>query len=195
MPEQLGDGAVSHRDAKRAHVWARRAVARAGGAAGNGQCDVRFKPNGDDGDVMIRRSGGDLGGRRLRGALVASGCGTDTKAANDYVDAVNKAQTGFPAKFDRLSSQITSTSTAATTNCVTTVAGTSRTKASSCALRTAMSRGLRGVRRDKASLMLALRPPYCPVPLCSPVATLVTPTHTPFPGLVTAPKRATAKNM
>ena len=46
-------------------------------------------------------------------ALAASGCGTDTKAANDYVDAVNKAQTGFAAKFDRLSSQITSTSTAA----------------------------------------------------------------------------------
>ena len=37
----------------------------------------------------------------------------DTKAANDYVDAVNKAQTGFAAKFDRLSGQITSTSTAA----------------------------------------------------------------------------------
>jgi sigma54-dependent transcription regulator len=46
-------------------------------------------------------------------ALVAPGCGTDTKAANTYVDAVNKAQSGFAARFDRLSSQITSTSTAA----------------------------------------------------------------------------------
>jgi hypothetical protein len=46
-------------------------------------------------------------------ALVASGCGSDTKAANDYVDAVNKAQTGFAARFDTLSSKITSTSTAA----------------------------------------------------------------------------------
>jgi hypothetical protein len=46
-------------------------------------------------------------------ALAASGCGADTKAANDYVDAVNKAQTGFAARFDTLSSKITSTSTAA----------------------------------------------------------------------------------
>jgi sigma54-dependent transcription regulator len=46
-------------------------------------------------------------------AFAASGCGTDTKAANDYVDAVNKAQTDFAARFDQLSSQITSTSTAA----------------------------------------------------------------------------------
>jgi sigma54-dependent transcription regulator len=46
-------------------------------------------------------------------ALVGSGCGADTKAANDYVDAVNKAQTGFAARFDTLSSKITSTSTAA----------------------------------------------------------------------------------
>ena len=46
-------------------------------------------------------------------ALVGSGCGADTKAANDYVDAVNEAQTGFAAKFDSLSSRITSTSTAA----------------------------------------------------------------------------------
>ena len=46
-------------------------------------------------------------------ALVAPGCGTDTKAANDYVDAVNKAQNGFAAKFDELSGRITSTSTAA----------------------------------------------------------------------------------
>jgi peptidoglycan hydrolase CwlO-like protein len=46
-------------------------------------------------------------------ALVASGCGSDTKEANDYVDAVNKAQTDFATKFDQLSGQITSTSTAA----------------------------------------------------------------------------------
>jgi sigma54-dependent transcription regulator len=46
-------------------------------------------------------------------ALVGSGCGADTKAANDYVDAVNKAQTGFASKFDELSGRITSTSTAA----------------------------------------------------------------------------------
>ena len=46
-------------------------------------------------------------------ALVAPGCGTDTKAANDYVDAVNKAQNDFASKFDELSGQITSTSTAA----------------------------------------------------------------------------------
>ena len=45
-------------------------------------------------------------------ALAASGCGADTKAANDYVDAVNKAQNGFAAKFDELSGRITSTSTA-----------------------------------------------------------------------------------
>ena len=44
-------------------------------------------------------------------ALVASGCGSDTKAANDYVDAVNKAQNDFASTFDRLSSQITSKST------------------------------------------------------------------------------------
>jgi hypothetical protein len=41
---------------------------------------------------------------------VAAGCGTDTKAANDYVDAVNRAQNDFARTFDRLSSQITSTS-------------------------------------------------------------------------------------
>ena len=46
-------------------------------------------------------------------AFAASGCGADTKAANDYVDAVNKAQNGFAAKFDELSGRITSTSTAA----------------------------------------------------------------------------------
>jgi hypothetical protein len=46
-------------------------------------------------------------------ALVAAGCGSDTKAANDYVDAVNRAQSEFATKFDQLSGQITSTSTAA----------------------------------------------------------------------------------
>jgi hypothetical protein len=45
--------------------------------------------------------------------LVAAGCGTDSKAANDYVDAVNRAQNEFATKFDQLSGQITSTSTAA----------------------------------------------------------------------------------
>jgi sigma54-dependent transcription regulator len=45
--------------------------------------------------------------------LVATGCGSDTKAANDYVDAVNKAQNDFATSFDQLSAQITSTSTAA----------------------------------------------------------------------------------
>ena len=46
-------------------------------------------------------------------ALVAAGCGSDTKAANDYVDAVNRAQNQFASKFDQLSGQITSTSTPA----------------------------------------------------------------------------------
>jgi uncharacterized phage infection (PIP) family protein YhgE len=45
-------------------------------------------------------------------ALLASGCGSDTKTANDYVDSVNKAQNDFAATFDKLSSKITSTSTA-----------------------------------------------------------------------------------
>jgi uncharacterized phage infection (PIP) family protein YhgE len=38
-------------------------------------------------------------------ALLASGCGSDTKAENDYVDSVNTT-------FDKLSARITSTSTA-----------------------------------------------------------------------------------
>jgi hypothetical protein len=45
--------------------------------------------------------------------LLAAGCGGDTKASNDYVDAVNRAQNDFAATFDRLSSKITSTSTPA----------------------------------------------------------------------------------
>jgi uncharacterized phage infection (PIP) family protein YhgE len=45
-------------------------------------------------------------------ALLASGCGSDTKAANDYVDSVNKAQNDFAATFDKLSNKITSTSSA-----------------------------------------------------------------------------------
>jgi hypothetical protein len=45
-------------------------------------------------------------------ALLASGCGSDTKAENDYVDSVNKAQNDFATTFDKLSAQITSTSTA-----------------------------------------------------------------------------------
>ena len=45
-------------------------------------------------------------------ALVAvAGCGSDSKSANDYVDAVNRAQNDFASTFDRLSSRITSTST------------------------------------------------------------------------------------
>ena len=43
----------------------------------------------------------------------ASGCGSTPSSANDYVDAVNKAQNDFATKFDQLSAQITSTSTAA----------------------------------------------------------------------------------
>jgi hypothetical protein len=46
-------------------------------------------------------------------ALLVAGCGSDSKAANDYVDAVNRAQNDFASTFDRLSSQITSTSTPA----------------------------------------------------------------------------------
>ena len=47
------------------------------------------------------------------GAIAAGGCGSDVKARNDYVDAVNKAQNGFAASFDRLSTRITSTSSPA----------------------------------------------------------------------------------
>ena len=39
------------------------------------------------------------------------GCGKDTKAANDYVDAVNRAQNQFASTFDRLSGRINGTST------------------------------------------------------------------------------------
>ena len=46
------------------------------------------------------------------GALLVSGCGSDTKEANNYVDSVNKAQNDFAATFDKLSEKITSTSTA-----------------------------------------------------------------------------------
>jgi len=45
--------------------------------------------------------------------VVVAGCGSDSKSANEYVDAVNRAQNDFAATFDRLSSQITSTSTPA----------------------------------------------------------------------------------
>jgi hypothetical protein len=47
----------------------------------------------------------------IAAAVLAGGCGSDTKSANDYVDAVNRAQNDFARTFDRLSSQITSTST------------------------------------------------------------------------------------
>jgi hypothetical protein len=43
--------------------------------------------------------------------IVTAGCGSNTDAANDYVDAVNRAQNDFASTFDRLSSRITSTST------------------------------------------------------------------------------------
>jgi hypothetical protein len=43
--------------------------------------------------------------------VVVAGCGSDNKSANNYVDAVNRAQNDFASTFDRLSSQITSTST------------------------------------------------------------------------------------
>jgi hypothetical protein len=46
-------------------------------------------------------------------AIAVSGCGSDVKARNDYVDAVNKAQNGFATSFARLSRRITSTSTPA----------------------------------------------------------------------------------
>jgi hypothetical protein len=56
--------------------------------------------------------------RRLASVLAAlavgiavAGCGDDNKAANQYVDAVNRAQNDFAKTFDRLSSRITSTST------------------------------------------------------------------------------------
>jgi uncharacterized phage infection (PIP) family protein YhgE len=42
---------------------------------------------------------------------VVAGCGSDTKAANDYVDAVNRAQNDFARTFNRLRGQVTSTST------------------------------------------------------------------------------------
>jgi hypothetical protein len=43
--------------------------------------------------------------------LLIGGCGSDTKQANSYVDAVNKAQNDFASTFDRLSGRITSNST------------------------------------------------------------------------------------
>ena len=46
----------------------------------------------------------------LLAAVGAAGCGGDVKQNNEYVDAVNKAQNEFASTFDRLNSQITSTS-------------------------------------------------------------------------------------
>lgn len=46
-------------------------------------------------------------------ALLAAGCGNDTEKKNDYVNAVNAAQTRFQQTFDRLQSEITATSTPA----------------------------------------------------------------------------------
>jgi hypothetical protein len=44
---------------------------------------------------------------------LAPACGSDNKAANDYVDAVNQAQNDFASTFDRLSTKVTPTSTPA----------------------------------------------------------------------------------
>lgn len=60
-------------------------------------------------------------GRRTMGAalltalalLPAAGCGDDVKPRNAYVDQVNSAQRRFVASFERLSSQITRSSTRA----------------------------------------------------------------------------------
>ena len=49
----------------------------------------------------------------LVAALLISGCGNDNEQANNYVDAVNKAQNDFASTFDRLSSRITAKSTPA----------------------------------------------------------------------------------
>jgi hypothetical protein len=50
----------------------------------------------------------------LLAATLLAGCGgADTKASNAYVDQVNKVQSEFAATFERLSGQITATSTAA----------------------------------------------------------------------------------
>jgi hypothetical protein len=45
--------------------------------------------------------------------LLIAGCGSDSKQANTYVDAVNKAQNNFASTFDRLSGEISSKSTPA----------------------------------------------------------------------------------
>jgi hypothetical protein len=47
----------------------------------------------------------------LAAGVVFAGCGSDDKAANDYVDSVNRAQNDFAATFDRLRGEVTSTST------------------------------------------------------------------------------------
>ena len=44
-------------------------------------------------------------------SLLLLACGSDNKAANAYVESVNKAQNEFASTFDQLSSQITSQST------------------------------------------------------------------------------------
>jgi outer membrane murein-binding lipoprotein Lpp len=43
--------------------------------------------------------------------LLATGCGGDTKEKNSYVNAVNRAQTEFQTRFDRLEADMTATST------------------------------------------------------------------------------------
>jgi ribosome-binding protein aMBF1 (putative translation factor) len=44
-------------------------------------------------------------------AAVAAGCGGSSEAEEDYVAAVNNAQTGLAKRFDRLGNRITATST------------------------------------------------------------------------------------
>ncbi|HEX6712001.1 MAG TPA: DUF6376 family protein [Thermoleophilaceae bacterium] len=46
-------------------------------------------------------------------ALVATGCGSDTKSNNDYVDAVNKAQTDFADNIQKVGSSAPSGADAA----------------------------------------------------------------------------------
>jgi len=45
-------------------------------------------------------------------ALATAGCGSDVEETNNYVDAVNTAQTDFARTFDKLQTQITAQTTA-----------------------------------------------------------------------------------
>lgn len=44
-------------------------------------------------------------------AIALGACGEDVKAKNDYISAVNRAQTSFQSRFERLQSKITAVST------------------------------------------------------------------------------------